>query len=82
MTAPQPTAPPAPGNSPHDPGGNLPDPTASGRRRWPVPPPWLAAPAVLASPEGTAETGMKFVGLIIGLTLIWAAIRAMFGRKR
>jgi hypothetical protein len=76
MTAPPSAQPAAAGH---------PDPTAPAgpprSRRWPALSA-VAAPAVLASPESTAETGMKFVGLIIGLTLLWAAIRAMFGRKR
>jgi hypothetical protein len=49
-----------------------------------VPPgtlPLLAAP-VLASPESTGTTGIKFVGVLVGLALIVAAIRAMFGRRR
>jgi hypothetical protein len=41
----------------------------------------LVAPA-LASPESTGTTGIKFVGVLVGLALIVAAIRAMFGKKR
>lgn len=40
------------------------------------------AAAVLASPESTGETGIKFVGAIVGLALLVTAIRIMFGRKR
>jgi hypothetical protein len=41
----------------------------------------LAVPA-LASPESTGTTGIKFVGVLVGVALIVAAIRAMFGKKR
>jgi hypothetical protein len=37
---------------------------------------------VLATPESTGTTGIKFVGVLVGLALIVVAIRAMFGRKR
>lgn len=50
-----------------------------------VPPGALSGPlagAVLASPESTGQTGIKFVAVLVGIALIWAAIRAMFGRKR
>ncbi len=40
------------------------------------------AGAALASPESTGNTGIKFVGVLVGLALIAAAIRAMFGKKR
>jgi hypothetical protein len=36
----------------------------------------------LASPESTAVTGVRFLGLIVGIVLLLAAIRAMFGRRR
>jgi hypothetical protein len=80
MTAPDPTAPPLAKHRPSEPAGS--SGALPGAGRWPAGPAWLAAPAVLASPESTGATGMKFVGVVVGLALIWAAIRAMFGRKR
>jgi hypothetical protein len=36
----------------------------------------------LATPESTAENGVKLLGLVVGIVLILAAIRAMFGKRR
>jgi hypothetical protein len=42
----------------------------------------LLALAGPPSPEATAESGMKILGVVVGILLLLAAIRAMFGRKR
>jgi hypothetical protein len=42
---------------------------------------WLASP-VLASPRSTSLAWGRWLGLVVGLLLIVAAIRAMFGKKR
>jgi|tagenome__1003787_1003787.scaffolds.fasta_scaffold19775297_2 hypothetical protein len=34
------------------------------------------------SPEAAAESGMKILGIVVGILLLLAAVRAMFGRKR
>jgi hypothetical protein len=34
------------------------------------------------SPEATAESGMKILGVVVGILLLLAAIRAMFGTKK
>ena len=42
----------------------------------------LTAFLVPPSPEATAESGMKILGIVVGILLLLAAIRAMFGKKR
>src|SRR3954464_11279597 len=34
------------------------------------------------SPEAAAESGMKILGIVVGILLLLAAVRAMFGRER
>jgi hypothetical protein len=36
----------------------------------------------LASPQSSSIAGVKLVGIVIGLVLVYAAIRAMFGKKK
>jgi hypothetical protein len=40
------------------------------------------AASYLASPASASLSGVKIVGLVIGLVLIYAAIRAMFGKRK
>jgi hypothetical protein len=43
---------------------------------------WAAAHGWAAPRGATDLPGVKLLGLVLGLLLIYAAIRAMFGRKR
>jgi hypothetical protein len=42
----------------------------------------LLALAGAPSPEATAESGMKILGIVVGILLLLAAIRAMFGKRK
>ena len=42
----------------------------------------LVALLSVPSPEDTAEKGVKLLGVVVGIVLLLAAIRAMFGGKK
>jgi hypothetical protein len=40
------------------------------------------APIPLASPGSAAVSGVRLLGIIVGTTLLLAAVRAVFGKRR
>jgi hypothetical protein len=42
----------------------------------------LVALLSVPSPEETADKGVKLLGIVVGVTLLLAAIRYMFGGKK